>query len=208
MKKFMLDIETTGLSPINDEILQISILEMNWADVAPGWIPGELMNFVLPCARHPESDFAKKYQMDLYATCNKLAESPKPAHEFAREIKDWLNSRNDNGEKPELVGWNIAGFDVQFLKQKNVLTEADFFYRLYDVQSVIHAVHGLCDPAVHRREIEAFVMSRDTLVTMPEGQAHNAVYDVYRQTKILNGCLVVMNEGVVQSYRAWLAKHA
>ena len=202
-KHFMVDIEATGIDPAKEDLLQIGILEV---DLQQGyWVPGRKAVWWQHTDRKPESQFAKEHMAAIYEACNKVHwVDPK---DMRQSINDFFTQCGAGGPDTYLMGWNASNFDVPFLIHKGVIKPSDyetidgkdfrvgdFHYRIYELGGAVSLAQNalsltdrslLCDKA---RDAGAVVGGFE----MPEGKAHDALYDCYSQLRLLNGLIFLM----------------
>lgn len=203
-RKFMVDIETTGVDLAKDEILQVAFLELNFD--GKFWVPGKSLNLFQHTEREPESEFAKTHMAKLYAFC-KTVEAP-PVEAQREQILKFF--RECGAEPPMgvfLAGHNAPTFDIPFLVRdgfiqpnhyvtldgKDVMV-GDFHYRKFDLNSAIEFV---VDSTGGDRKTILELASN--LKVGPQfdipGDAHDALADCYSQTKLWNGLLALSRCG-------------
>lgn len=194
-KMFMVDIETTGVDPRKDEVLQIAILELTKVDGY--WKPGRLYERLLGTDKTPSYKFAIEQMADLYAACNKLPKA-NPT-EVRNEIKAFLVECG----APNMAvatGKNAAGFDLPFLfnngyalsNYRDPITDkpvGDFHYRTYEMAGAIFFVQDFLRIS-GRDVLETMAIAVYTDIEVPQGRKfHDAVGDCYYQTRMLNGLI-------------------
>jgi len=81
-KMFMIDIETSGVDPLKDEVLQIAILEMNFQEGF--WKKGKTFNFFQHSDRKPTTKFTIEHMKEIFDKCN--AAPLVPAAEVRKRI--------------------------------------------------------------------------------------------------------------------------
>ncbi len=194
---FMIDIETTGLEPQNDEIMQVAIVAI-WRDSQTGfWNPGG-------DARYPHSSGA---QFNFY---QKIKSTTVPRDEFAKEhmvamyvydihstVRERILTffRHAGADHPApLMGWNLGILDIPFLTAHKYLLkgdnvyDGDFHHRLYDVRSACKFRADLL--GVDEKAMREVAYAAYPELEMPEGIGkHDALHDCYRQIRILNGLI-------------------
>jgi DNA polymerase III epsilon subunit-like protein len=191
-KQFMLDIETTGVDPAKEEVLQIAIVEINFENGL--WSKGKVFNFFQNTEREPTSKFAKEHMQDLYKFCQN---QPKvAATEVRQSIVDFCK---DCGAIPPNIffcGWNAGIFDIPFLAQHGYIVPAkyeedrlvgDCHYRVYELSGAIQFFANLR----HTNEVNPLIKESLRTVSAPKGNKHDALYDCERQIAILNGLLTL-----------------
>ena len=204
-KHFMIDIETTGIKPESEDLLQIGVLETTFD--GKFWAPGRTLEIIQHTDRKPESAFAKEHMAALYETCNRA-----PAWD-AENIR-WMMLkffRECGAEPPQvyLMGWNASNFDIPFLVHKGVLQPSyyeigpdgkdimrgDFHYRIYELGGAVSLISNKY-PKEARNDLIKDAKARDVSTPLPAGKEHDAIYDCYSQLKILNGLLMMAREYV------------
>lgn len=201
-KHFMLDIESTGIDPGSEELLQVGLLEVDFVDGY--WVPGRDYEMTHHTDRKPESSFAKEHQAALYEKCNAAPVIPV---EVSRDtILSFLKDCGVNPPDVYLMGWNASNFDVPFLVEKKHLRRStyvigpdgkdirvgDFHYRIYELGGAISLAQNVLGCADREQLIEA----AKAAYPMParEGREHDALFDCYEQLRILNGLIKLMRK--------------
>lgn len=202
-KHFMIDIETTGIDPKKEDLLQIGLLECDFDGSV--WHPGRSLDIIQHTDRKPESAFAKEHMAALYEECNQA-----PAIDTEQIRSRLLNFFRECGSEPPMVylmGWNASNFDVPFLVHKGVIEPSfyeigpdgkdtmrgDFHYRIYELGGAISLIANKF-PTEARNALITKAKALDRRIAMPEGKEHDALFDCYAQLKILNG-LIAMAKG-------------
>ena len=198
-KQFMLDIETTGVDPVSDEVLQIAIVEMTFN--AQGlWEMGRKFNFFQHTDRLPENVFSREHMADLFAYCR--TQPFIPVNEVRQQILDFFRICGAKSPNVFICGWHVGIFDLPFLAQHGYLKAAryeegklvgDCHYRVYEIGGAIQFVANLKG----KHEINPLINEALGLFPAPDvGARHDALYDCQRQVQILNGLLTIA-KGVV-----------
>lgn len=213
---FMLDIETTGLDKKTDDILEIGVVEAIWKDGF--YLPNRQIDIFIPNDRTPQNDFAEMNMQWLYKYCNNLkSKGETENHIYARTelIQFFRDCECFTQEVPELTNLPTiavlnAGFDLDFLYEKKILFKEEYHYRVYDLSGLLM---GLMDAAFIRNQFRGkfldsaacldYAVELPTsdklpydLITKPMSLHHWALFDAYKQLKILNGCFTMMRKGV------------
>jgi len=163
-----LDIETTGLDPDQNQILEIGAVFNNPSErvidceafamlVNPGTIVGD--------------PFALVMNIDLLQAIADNDGAAVPTEAAIDFLMDWLvDIRQTYGvDKFHLLGKNVGGFDLQFLKKVRGWRNDFFHYRHLEVGSMYATPEGidgqgeLSENVAHAYEIE--------------GRQHSALYD-------------------------------
>src|SRR5690606_3769402 len=84
-KLFMIDIETTGVDPKTEHVMQIAMIEMTWA--THEWTMGRSFNFFQHTSQTPTTKFHQEHMKELFARCN--AAPLVPAPEVRQKILDF-----------------------------------------------------------------------------------------------------------------------
>src|SRR3989344_1343076 len=122
-KQFMLDIETTGVDPTVDEVLQIAIVEMTFN--AQGlWEMGRKFNFFQHTDRQPESVFSREQMADLFAYCR--TQTFVPITEVRQKILDFFRACGAKPPNVFICGWHVGIFDLPFLAHHGYLKAARY----------------------------------------------------------------------------------
>lgn len=194
-KHFVTDCETTGTDPKTDDILQLAFLEADFD--GEYWVPGKEFEMVLHSERQPAYEFAKQHLSKLYKQANDTPFiDPSVVREYIlRFFKDC------GADLPvHLMGYNIGVFDLNFYETKGVLKKygrdpqdkekkwGDFHYRAYEIRGVVDLAENLFLET--HKEIADQAVEDDKTIKLPQGRkAHDALYDCYRELKILNGII-------------------
>lgn len=208
-KAFMLDIETTGIFPETEDLLQVAALEV----VYDGrfWQPGRFTEILMPSSREPQSEFAKKHMAELYRKANELhrAGARFDPIMYRKDLLSFFESCGVTGQKVVIMGKNASNFDLPFLNHHKVLEApgkktgpdgkdyevGDYSYRIDDMTGrIYHAmdVTGIRD----RRALENAAVSIYSGVELPKDRkAHDGLYDCYHQLKMTNG-LILLTRGL------------
>lgn len=201
---FMIDIETTGIDPRFEELLQIGVLALTYRDGF--WHPGKTLNIFQGTTRAPESEFARTHMQEIYRVCNGL---PRRHPSGIRdEMRDFFRENGARGvEHTFLMGWNASNFDVPFLVHERVLIPSsyetgpdgkdtmvgDFHYQIYEIGGSLSIAANVLNHSDRKALVEEALAAYPE-IEMPAGKQHDALYDCYRQTRILNG-LIRMTRG-------------
>ena len=196
---FMIDIETTGVDLKSDKILQIAMVAVKLSK-SGYWTPLGEFNFYQHADDQPSNPFAKKHMVEVYERSNK-AEYIDPV-----EVRKMLLGffEKYHGISPvHFLGWNAAGFDIPFLVRDKYLQKSryekvdgefslvgDFHYRIYDIGSILQFVRD--QMGIQRDVLTDVAQKIYPELPLPEGKEHDALYDCYKQIRILNGLIKYM----------------
>lgn len=208
----MLDIETNTADKAKAEVMEIGIVACKLTKQGI-FMPSTIPEVIRPAVYHtylhyagqPENSFAKKHQVDLYKTCN---DTPvKPHDKIREEILEFFRSHEVSGPA-HILGLNASSFDMPILSRHGILKEAawvdgddgitqslvgDYHYRIEDItgaRMLAMRVTGL-----PYNVITDAAVALCPEISLPEGKAHDAVYDCYRQIKMYNGLIRLMRGG-------------
>ena len=197
---FMLDIETTGLDKEKDDVLEIGVVHMKM-DKSGVFVPGESFSQIFPTTKEP-SDWAKQHpaQVEFYDKCRMLHQddsSNRIRAEYGRRELTELKKHKGEDKLPSICGLNVINFDLLFLVKKGFLREEDYSYRIFDVTPVIDFVMLAFNMRKEVRTplVDKAFISGALVGGMPDGTAHGALWDCYRQIKMLNGFLQMARAG-------------
>lgn len=192
-RQFMLDIETTGVDPQSDEVLQIAIVEMNLE--GKQWVAGRKWNFFQHTDREPTTGFAKTHMQELFAKCK--AQPFVPVPEVRERIMRFFAECGAHPPNIFIAGWNVGIFDLPFLSHHGYLKPAryedgklvgDCHYRVYELSGALQIVANLRGKV----EINPLINEALRLFPPPEtGSRHDALFDCERQIQMLNGLLEI-----------------
>jgi len=189
-KQFMLDIETTGVDPRSEEVLQVAILELNF--VNGYWEKGKVFNFFQHTDREPTTKFAREHMAELYKKCKE--QEKVPAEEVRKRILAFCESCGVKSPNIYFCGWNVGIFDLPFLAHHGYLLPAryeedqligDCHYRVYELSGAIQFFANVRGT----NEVNPLIKEALKVVPAPKGNKHDALYDCERQLSILNGLL-------------------
>lgn len=192
-KIFMIDIETTGVDPLKEEVLQIALMEMNF--IEGFWVKGKTFNFFQHTDRPPTTKFAIEHMKEIYEKCNK---SPKvPAGEVRKMILQFCDDCGANSPNIFFAGWNAGIFDIPFLahhgylfpaKYENDKLQGDCHYRIYELSGALNLVANVRG----NNEINLVLKEAQKLSPKHEGTRHDALFDCERQLHILNSLIQML----------------
>jgi hypothetical protein len=192
-KIFMLDIETTGVDPLKEEILQVAMIEMNF--LGGFWEKGKSFNLFQHTDRKPTTKFALDHMKDIYEKCNN---SPKLSPEQVR--KKLIDFCEECGSSPPNIffaGWNAGIFDIPFLAHHGYLVPAkyendkligDCHYRVYEISGALNLVANVRG----NNEINTILKEAQKMAPKLDGNRHDALFDCERQMHILNSLILMM----------------
>lgn len=193
-KQFMLDIETTGVDPEIDQVLQIAIVEMSFNSQGL-WDIGRKFNFFQHTDRQPENVFSREHMADLFAYCR--TQPFVPESQVRQNILEFFRICGAKSPNVYICGWHVGIFDLPFLAHHGYLKPAryeegrlvgDCHYRVYEIGGALQFVANL------RGKHEVNPLINEALAICPtpeEGTRHDALYDCLRQVQILNGLLTM-----------------
>lgn len=192
-KIFMIDIETTGVDPLQEEILQIAIMEMNF--IGGYWEKGKVFNFFQHTDRSATTKFAMDHMQDLYQRCKS---APKvPSSEVRRQILEFCKECGADAPNIFFAGWNAGIFDIPFLAQHGYIVPAkyindqlvgDCHYRIYEISGALHLVANVRG----NNELNAILKEAQKMSPKLPGSRHDALFDCERQMNILNALIKMM----------------
>lgn len=163
MRLVALDLETTGLEPQIDQILQVGMLCFK---AETGEVVGEFETLVrAPCGRYLGGAYALAQNAALL---KRLADGEGIERESLRgKLHSQLNAWGFYENRPHAVGFNVAAFDVAFLK---TLGKSLFHHRSIECGTLLMQEYETRVP------VSSKVFSADTV-------AHTALADCYMARK-------------------------
>jgi hypothetical protein len=195
----MTDLETTGIDPTITEIMEIASVEVEFDGFS--LTPKSHFHKYIKINTPPNmnDEFVVKYQLGLYEKCLNLP------NENSKEqaIKEWeeYKSKVYGKSQPKFSGLNFGAFDEQYLLVHGFLKKgykddkgkmySSYTYRHLELQTFIQV--GAMQLGMKTTEFCDKMVALDDSVQLPEGSAHTALYDTYRQIKLFNGCMKFIN---------------
>ena len=181
----MVDIETNGTDMFKDDIFQIGILECI-KNSKGFYIPARTFTKLLNTEQDPHSDWIVKHHTELIKKCKATPyESPT---EVRAQILNFF--KGCGVDKPSLMGLNALTFDIPFLYKWGYLKPEDHHYRTYELTGAyLLAQDGF---QIERAEMFKTADAFCDFIELPEGNAHEALYDCYQQLKTLNGLIAMI----------------
>jgi hypothetical protein len=198
MKYFMTDIESMGTNFDEDDIIQIAFLELNRA--ADGtYIPGDSLSKTLYTSQKPKNDWIANTHRDLLEVCRR---TPRSTPEKVRnEIVSFFRWCGVN-EPALLMGLQATTFDVPYLVHKGYLKKptqdannalvGDYHYRIYELKGAFNLAQDVL--GVDSKTLYQLAERAAPEMELPQGKAHEALYDCYRQAKVLNGVIRLLKQ--------------
>jgi DNA polymerase III epsilon subunit-like protein len=192
-KMFMIDIETSGVDPKKDEVLQIAILEMNFQQGF--WVKGKTFNFFQHSDRKPTTKFTIEHMKEIFEKCN--AAPLVPAEEVRQQILAFCKECGADAPNIFFSGWNAGIFDLPFLahhgylfpaKYENDQLVGDCHYRVYEISGALN----LAANVKGTNEINIVLKEAQKMGPKLEGARHEALYDCERQMNILNALITML----------------
>lgn len=123
------DLETTGLDPQQDQILQIGAV--NVAD------PDQTFMRYVKHDRYSGNAYALAMNSDILYKCN----SDESVWELTavRDLTAWLAKQNPNNEKLVPLGFNVGSFDIAFLNElcRRMLFRSPFHHGAIELGSYL-----------------------------------------------------------------------
>lgn len=131
MKLYWIDIETTGLSTINDQILEIAIAESELLDP---FIYRHIFHAVIGHNGEGLSSYIKDFHAPsgLLAECRESIVTVEAAEKELLSLIPWVEDRE---ERPTMAGSSVH-FDHEFIKWHMPELNKRFSHRHYDVSAV------------------------------------------------------------------------
>lgn len=204
--RFMVDIETTGIDPETNDLLQIGIVAVRFAKDGY-WHKGNEFSILQHTDMTPQSEFAKEHMADLFNQCNKQSLS-KP-ETIRQEILEFCHKEMNRNTMIHFMGWNAGIFDLPFLVAKSVLWPpgyetvngkdkqiGDFHYHVYDLNGSLDLLKNVLMEDSNKK-VEEYLA---TLKGYPkydlpkDAKEHDAVFDCINQLNTLNAALSVFKQ--------------
>lgn len=203
MKMFMLDLETTNTTNFEEEdILQIGLLELN-ANSEGFWVPGKSFSMDVHTDKKPRTNWDRENLGFLFARCANVEK--KDATQIRQEVVDFIKSCGSTG-MANLCGLNATILDVPFMAAKKYLhaptrddqnqIHGDYHYRVYEMSGAISLAQDVLNIRERNSVIKAALFAYPEM-ELPPGQQHEALFDCYSQTRMLNGLIRLLRKGTL-----------
>ncbi len=155
MKYYAIDTETTGLNPDEDEILQLSIIDIKSSVVYDSYFRPE---------RHTSWDDAEKIN---HITPEAVLSAP-----TIKEVLSMLNAIF--ADCSIIIGYN-TGFDLEFLQKAGIEFREDI--NVIDVQAMFMPIAGEWDWKRNRYKWKSLVECAEYCGYKWNGEAHDSLAD-------------------------------
>lgn len=195
--KFMLDLETDGVNYKQNSILEIGIVAMEFKNGY--WHPlKDHFHRIMYSSKQPSSEFARKYQKELYEKCNKSLH--KDLKKVKKEMFDFF--KNHGVDKPEIsfAGYNVGHFDLPFMHHNDLLIVSryngeqlisEYDYTPFEIGGILHLFSNHLNLSIE--DTYHYLKDQDPVIKdIPKGSEHTAIYDNYIQIKVINGALSLL----------------
>jgi len=167
MKLLWLDLETTGLDPIKDSILEVAAMTADLEAPFETGSPYEtVLNFNLQGISVHPAVIEMHTKNGLWKAC---AQSATFLGEVEEQLLSMIPQSTDRENQTTLAGSSIS-FDLSFIRQKMPKLARLLHYRVYDVSSVVLFCRSLG-------------MSK-----LPKAEAHRAMADVRESVQLAKHC--------------------
>lgn len=183
---FHVDIESTGTDIESDDILQIAFLQCVYEDSY--WKTLKHFEFIEHSDKKPSDRFAVEHLSELYKLANEQVNWQRSVRRG--QIIDFFESCGAQANERFLMGKNIASFDIPFLLHDEYLKRGDFHYRLFDVNSALTLAESVT--GIEKNILIDIALERAPTPNLPSGKEHHALFDCYRQTRLLNGLIYIL----------------
>lgn len=193
------DIECEDTIVGESDILQIAFLELVRND-GGYWIPGKHFNKLIHTGKKPKTQFAKEHLHELFEKCREAPQQT--VEEVRQEILAYFRSCGAGSPYVYLTGWNITMLDIPMLTHYGYLkpfyrqtingvdvAHGDFHYRVDEIAGRISQMMDILNMRDRNELIELADHNCPFPIVLPEGTAHDALYDCYKQTRVMNGLI-------------------
>ena len=182
IKRFYFDLETSGLDPKTNAILQLAcIMEIN------GEIKDKLTLFIKPF----KTDIVTQEAFEIHGLDPSEDRFISPQKAFVELLKflDKYINKYDTKDKAYLVGFNCIHFDVRFLYEFFVKNGSQYMYSYFypETLDVMVLMGYACQGQRHKLGNSKLTTFAESLGIEIEGNAHDAMYDTeltYRMFQI------------------------
>ena len=173
IKRLYFDLETSGLDPKENAILQLAALYEE-DDI----IKDKLNIFIKPF----KTDIITKEAFEINGldpTEDRFISPQKAFIKILKFLDKYINKYN-KADKAYLTGYNIIQFDIKFLYEFFVKNGSPYMYSYFYPEPLdIFVLMGYaCQGQRHKLENSKLTTFAESLGIKADGQAHDAMYDV------------------------------
>ena len=111
-------------------------------------------------------------------------EDAAPAASVDERLSAWVRKNSEYKDRTSriFVGWNVAGFDVPFVREYLPKTAAEFSYRTVDLNAILHFIVGVglvapTGSVWSYDSLKAYVKTLAGEATKSKGGWHSAGFD-------------------------------
>lgn len=169
-----LDLETTGLNPYEDSILEVAIAVQGdpYATPTPG-------SHVLYYGGTPDDAYVEEMHTKngLLSECREVI--PQGTYSQHPLVEEWILSQLPGEDGSYTLAGSSVHFDLEFLRRRMPAVADKFSHRLLDVSAIKLFCQSLGMPK------------------LPKGEAHRAAADILESAAHLRACRDWIKAGVV-----------
>ena len=195
---YMLDIETDGLSPINNGMTSFCLMKFNINAQSLRASVVDSIHFRINTAINVDLFRQKNHDTGLFRRDNGIDEAEShlecisSLHEIPEKINTFINNTSNNNHNTRHIFALHTEFDIAFLRGYYEAAGYDFSFKHRNIWEIASMIQGMNENLhqIRNEIIDTKLMeSVAKQFTIENFNPHNAVYDCVRQIAFLKSAL-------------------